>query len=438
MKKRILKMAVSLVMGTVCVMASSALSTFASEVSLGDVNMDGKIDSSDASAILMAYSALSVNETPDLSEEQLSAADINVDGSVNSSDASDVLVYYSYLSVGGDESITEYFGLEPEVPATGEVDESQLEPTPADFSVLDPAMFNVKESYDAGKKQFTLKWDSLPVATGYHVDIYTDQYYDDEGQPFKYSADVTGTSCTAQLPSALGDNHNYRYKITPFAKADGYRTTYSKVRYIDGSTGAYFKTGKRAYNSVKFKVNTADLTPHDTYPIYDIRNGAAVKVDIGDRPFDGDALYINDNEKAILQKFADEHFTKGMTNYDKVLYFMKWVHDNNSYATYDQYQKYTMWDGNFVNDVVNLKVGQCLQFNGSACELMALMGYDVYMLHCYSEGGYPHYRFELNIDGIVYGMEVGDRQYDNPATGYRWEWAFDTNRPMLLVRPDKK
>jgi hypothetical protein len=90
------------------------------------------------------------------------------------------------------------------------------------------------------------------------------------------------------------------------------------------------------------------------------------------------------------------------------------------------------------NCVVNLKVGQCLQFNGSACELMALMGYDVYMLHCYSEGGYPHYRFELNIDGIVYGMEVGDRQYDNPATGYRWEWAFDTNRPMLLVRPDKK
>ena len=65
MKKRILKMAASLVMGTVCVMASSALSTFASEVSLGDVNMDGLLDARDASLILSYYALSSVDSTID-------------------------------------------------------------------------------------------------------------------------------------------------------------------------------------------------------------------------------------------------------------------------------------------------------------------------------------------------------------------------------------
>ncbi len=430
MKKKFIGFAAALICSGICMSDASALSSADYNCSLGDINADGSIDASDASDILRAYAALSVGEVPELDQDQLIAADINSDKSVDASDASDVLSYYSYLSTGGNKSIELYFNLiDPEDPS--------LPLTPADFSSLDPSQFGVTESYNSSSFLFTLKWNPLPAATGYHVDIYTDQYYDENGQPFTYSADVSEPSITAQLPSALQNSHNYRYRITPFAKADGYRTNYSKVKYVDGSTGAYFTSGSRPYNSVKFKVNTADLNPHDSYAIYDIRSGNAVKVDIGDNPYDGDALYINESEKQILQKFADEHFTPGMTNYDKVIYFMKWIHDNNSYATYSQYQQYTMWDGNFVNDVVNIKAGQCLQFNGAACELMSLMGYDAYMLHCYSEGGAVHYRFEVNIDGIVYGMEVGDKQYDNPSTGYRWEWAFDTSRPMLLVRPDK-
>lgn len=294
----------------------------------------------------------------------------------------------------------------------------------------------VKEFYSAEKKEFALNWSAVEGVDGYHVDLFTDQLYDEDGKPFTFSTDVSGVNFLAKLPDVFSSETNYRYRIAPFIKDENGEKNYSAKKYTDGATGAYFLNGRRDYNSISFRVNTAELTPHDTYAIYDIRNGAPVKVDINDNPADFDALTVPDSDKELLARFADEHFTAGMTNYDKIIYFMNWIHDNNDYATYDEYQEHTMWDGRFVNSVVELKKGQCLQFNGALAELMCQMGYDVYMIHCYSEGGAKHYRFDVNIDGIVYGMEVGDKQFDNPPTGYRWMWAFDPNRPMLVTRPN--
>lgn len=310
--------------------------------------------------------------------------------------------------------------------------------TGEEFNGFTPAQMKVQENYSAEKQEFALSWSAVENADGYHIDLYTDQQYDTDGQPFKYSTDVNGTNFLAKLPGIFSLDTNYRYRITPYAKDDDGTILYSPRKYVDGATGANFLSQKRVYNSVQFRVNTAELNPHDTYPIYDIRNGNAIKVDINDNPTDFDALAVPDSDKELLAHFSEEHFSPGMTNYDKILYFMNWIHDNNNYATYEQYQEYTMWDGRFVNSVVELRIGQCLQFNGALAELMCQMGYDVYMIHCYSEGGYQHYRFDVNIDGIVYGMEVGDRQYDSPATGYRWMWAFDSGRPMLVNRPDKQ
>ncbi len=76
--------------------------------SLGDVNSDGQVNASDASAVLMVYAALSTGKTPDIAEEQLSNADVNADGSVNASDASVILAYYSYLSTGGEDTIQQF------------------------------------------------------------------------------------------------------------------------------------------------------------------------------------------------------------------------------------------------------------------------------------------------------------------------------------------
>lgn len=71
------------------------------EYVIGDLNNDGKIDSSDATKILAAYSLLSTGGNSGLSPSEELAADVKKDGKINSSDASLILAYYSYRSTGG-------------------------------------------------------------------------------------------------------------------------------------------------------------------------------------------------------------------------------------------------------------------------------------------------------------------------------------------------
>lgn len=65
------------------------------EITKGDIDNNGKIDASDASLILVAYSYLSTGKNPALNFELF---DWNNDGRIDSSDASDVLMKYAELS----------------------------------------------------------------------------------------------------------------------------------------------------------------------------------------------------------------------------------------------------------------------------------------------------------------------------------------------------
>ena len=69
-------------------------------VTLPDVNGDGKVDMSDASLILAAYAALSTEppQDPGLTPKQLKAADANMDGKIDASDAAMVSEFYSILA----------------------------------------------------------------------------------------------------------------------------------------------------------------------------------------------------------------------------------------------------------------------------------------------------------------------------------------------------
>ncbi len=73
---------------------------------LGDVNGDGQINSSDATKVLQEYAALSTGKESILTDEQKKAADVNSDGQINSNDASAILVYYSKASTGGTPSFS--------------------------------------------------------------------------------------------------------------------------------------------------------------------------------------------------------------------------------------------------------------------------------------------------------------------------------------------
>lgn len=76
--------------------------------SLGDVNADGFVDSSDASEILTIYAQVSTGGG-NISDEIKAAADINGDGLVDSSDASLILEYYAYVSTGGTDPADVFF-----------------------------------------------------------------------------------------------------------------------------------------------------------------------------------------------------------------------------------------------------------------------------------------------------------------------------------------
>ena len=59
------------------------------------------INSSDATAILVAYSAMSTGEPSGLTDAQIIAADVDFNDKIDASDASLILMFYSYQSVGG-------------------------------------------------------------------------------------------------------------------------------------------------------------------------------------------------------------------------------------------------------------------------------------------------------------------------------------------------
>lgn len=72
--------------------------------SLGDVNSDGAVDSSDASSVLVEYAAISTGRVTTLKEAERKAADVNSDGTADASDASKILEFYAYCSTGGRET----------------------------------------------------------------------------------------------------------------------------------------------------------------------------------------------------------------------------------------------------------------------------------------------------------------------------------------------
>ena len=78
------------------------------EANLGDIDGDNKINASDATRILGAFSALSTGGDTGFTEEQLACADVNKDKKVDAKDATVALGYYGYTSTGGTATISEF------------------------------------------------------------------------------------------------------------------------------------------------------------------------------------------------------------------------------------------------------------------------------------------------------------------------------------------
>ncbi len=315
----------SAVFAVLCIALMGAFSADASGgYALGDVNGDGVVDSSDASAVLAYYSVASTGKQSDWDDERISAGDADGDGKTDSSDASYILAYYSYLSTLASDA------------------------------------------------------DILPIR--------------------EFISDINADKAS---PAESPDKN---YVLAPEGLDPGEPGT---IQYI---------------------VNTAELQSHDEIPLYNIKGDNAN----GGKPMFVRNYTVTENDKKILNDFAREHFTDDMTNYDRLKYTWEWLHFNITYAngsqgwnTYDRISNLT-----FVQACFEEKLGQCIQYNGAFAEMMAYMGYDVYMLEKWNGANFTNQHFisEVNINGLGYSTEVGETSYDSPSSGYYWMWLFDHSR----------
>lgn len=125
-----------------------------------------------------------------------------------------------------------------------------------------------------------------------------------------------------------------------------------------------------------------------------------------------DVLYtyrIKDSDKQILQNFMDENFTDDMSNTEKIIYTMNWLHNNITYTLSENY-------GTLSNSLAECgfvqNAGQCLQYNGALAYLLAYMGYDVNLIFL-KNGSWQHFTCQVRIDGKAYRMEVGNKGLDD-------------------------
>lgn len=147
--------------------------------------------------------------------------------------------------------------------------------------------------------------------------------------------------------------------------------------------------------------------------------------------------YITNNDIKILKEFAAKHFTKNMTNADKVAYTLNWINKNVVYYDFNNvnHQKKfneMLRNGTFsyVNAAFRYKLGQCNVYNGALVAMMCYLGYDAQLILGWRGYGttkidpktkketfvvtskWQHFWGEVKINGQTYLMEAGNYGQD--------------------------
>lgn len=114
------KILASFLSASFCIFSAFSYANASNEAQLllGDADLNGTIDSVDASLILGEYSASSTGGTSTLDSTQKKCADVDRNSTIDSVDASHVLAYYAYISTGGKSNIVDFLDGEYEPAAT--------------------------------------------------------------------------------------------------------------------------------------------------------------------------------------------------------------------------------------------------------------------------------------------------------------------------------
>ncbi len=120
-------------------------------------------------------------------------------------------------------------------------------------------------------------------------------------------------------------------------------------------------------------------------------------------------VYLSDNDFAIMEKFAKEHFTAGMSDFEKLVTTLDWIGQNLSYAQGSDWNKIA--GRSYVDAVFNYKLGQCAQYNGTMVSMLRYLGYNANLILGWrgNAQGYKtqHLWGEVDIDGTRYIVEAG-------------------------------
>ncbi len=84
----------------------------AADVLLGDVNLDGKVDASDAADLLIALANVGAGAESGLTDAQTAAADADGNGTLNAGDAATILQYAAFIGAGGTGTLTDFLKAE--------------------------------------------------------------------------------------------------------------------------------------------------------------------------------------------------------------------------------------------------------------------------------------------------------------------------------------
>ena len=405
------------------VSAVGALPARAAEThSLGDCNCDGQVNASDATEVLKYYSALSTGGDV-WADDKVRLADMDGDGKVDSTDASHILGYYSTVSTGTEITPEKY--MQYRTKGFGEFSYySSIEVRAGNGCV------KIKANDISADEYLQQQYPEGVTSCAYDVSVY------------RYTANADGTEkselvCSETVRDIGKGERVYRYygeeyrqPVDVFSaalpqeletKGCSYRVEVRGHYKIGGVEVTAANTSTAALDTLPLIVNNAKLTPHDAYKLYNIKvNPPVYKA----------TYYVTAADKKILDDFAAEHFTPDMSNYDKIEYTWDWLNKNVTYAS-----------GSLYNDIISdswvsacfvKKKGQCLQYNGALAEMLAYMGYDVYMLEMWlnPDGTNQHFRAEVVIDGQAYSIEVG-----NNGSYAGWLWLF---RPIESSIKDLK
>lgn len=129
-----------------------------------------------------------------------------------------------------------------------------------------------------------------------------------------------------------------------------------------------------------------------------------------------DMRYLTTGDLKTLEKFAKEHFTAKMTKAEKVAYTVNWINKNVLYATI-QNGGWGRLTSSYVNNIFNLKIGQCNSYNGALASMLLYLGYDAHLVMGYRgradangkiTSKWQHFWCEVKINGKTYVMETGN------------------------------